>query len=200
MAGWRRLRGAFLPKQIAVRLKLPFLGEISGTWEPGLAERDAAWELYIELITRVSVVDLGPDEGLVREALSSLYTLFGTTRDILRRHGPVVAPRSRQHDVTFGHVAIGVLNGALRPLLTKWHPALQAWEARREPDVDPFAHERAWERFDQLHADLATTRRTLAELAAVLADVAGAAYLLPDVPLLKQPGENSGGGVAAGTT
>ena len=90
MAGWRRLRGAFLPKQIAVRLKLPFLGEISGTWEPGLAERDAAWELYIELITRVSVVDLGPDEGLVREALSSLYTLFGTTRE------------DRRFDVTAG--------------------------------------------------------------------------------------------------
>ncbi|WP_370135611.1 hypothetical protein [Streptacidiphilus sp. EB103A] len=64
--------------------------EIAGTWEPNDAERRAAWELYVELVTRVSVVPLGTDEGLLREALSSLYSLFGTTREVLRRHGPEV--------------------------------------------------------------------------------------------------------------
>ncbi|PAZ15404.1 hypothetical protein CLM62_13375 [Streptomyces sp. SA15] len=31
-------------------------------------------------------------EGFLREALSSLYTFFTTTREILRRYGPDVAP------------------------------------------------------------------------------------------------------------
>ena len=78
--------------KVSAKLGLPFgIGEISGEWVPEDVERDAAWEMYVELITRVGVVKLGPDEGLVREALSSLYSLFDTTREILRCHGPAVA-------------------------------------------------------------------------------------------------------------
>jgi hypothetical protein len=46
---------------------------------------------YIELVTRIAVVPLGPGGGLLRDALSNLYSLFPTTRDILRRYGPGVA-------------------------------------------------------------------------------------------------------------
>ncbi|MGW3011312.1 hypothetical protein ACWC9R_21125 [Streptomyces sp. NPDC001219] len=60
---------------MAVEFTVPFVGEISGTWRPDDAERKAAWELYVELITRVSVIELGPAEGVLREALSSHYTL-----------------------------------------------------------------------------------------------------------------------------
>ena len=58
--------------KISVELSLPYLSKISGEWEPDENEREAAWELYVELITRVSVVNLGPEEGLLRESLSSL--------------------------------------------------------------------------------------------------------------------------------
>ncbi|SFP06262.1 hypothetical protein SAMN05421810_101846 [Amycolatopsis arida] len=195
MRGRRRRRRAPLrPSQVAVKLKLPFLGEISGTWEPGRAEAEAAWELYVELITRVTVVELRPDEGVLREALSSLYTLFPTTREILRKYGPEVAPRTAPGSVTFGILAVGVLNGALRPLLTRWHPALQAWEARRDREVDPLTHERSWDRHDALRADVAATRATLAELARVLADVAGADYLLPELRDGNPAPTRSGGG------
>lgn len=34
--------------------------KLSGTWEPDSAERAAAWELYVELVTRISVVPLTP--------------------------------------------------------------------------------------------------------------------------------------------
>ena len=75
------------PKSVEVGLDLKFF-KITGTWEPNDAERLAAWELYVELITRVAVVPLPAGEGLLREALTSLYTLFGATRDILRRARP----------------------------------------------------------------------------------------------------------------
>jgi hypothetical protein len=35
------------PKQVQVKLAIPFLGEISGTWESDEPERRAAWELYV---------------------------------------------------------------------------------------------------------------------------------------------------------
>ncbi|SRR5260370_26209430 len=69
-------------KGVTVSLKLPFLGTINGIWEPDEVEQQAAWEMYVELITRVSLVELQPGEGLLHEALSSLYTLFDTTRKI----------------------------------------------------------------------------------------------------------------------
>jgi hypothetical protein len=42
-------------------------------WKPNDAERDAAWERYVELATRIAVVPLRGGEGLIREALTSLY-------------------------------------------------------------------------------------------------------------------------------
>ena len=41
------------PKTVEVGLDLKNF-KISGTWEPNDAERKAAWELYVELITRSS--------------------------------------------------------------------------------------------------------------------------------------------------
>ena len=77
------------PKSVAVSLNLPFgLGGLTGTWEPDDNEREAAWEMYVEFVTRVTVVELGPDEGLLREALTSLYSLFATTRAICASTDP----------------------------------------------------------------------------------------------------------------
>lgn len=47
------------------------------------ARRWAAWALYIELKTRITTQALNDDQGLLREALNSLYSLFGSTREIL---------------------------------------------------------------------------------------------------------------------
>ena len=68
---------------IKLNLKLPFIGGVEGIWEPDENEKKAAWEMYVELATRISVVKMEYDEGLLREALSSLHTLFNTTRTIL---------------------------------------------------------------------------------------------------------------------
>jgi hypothetical protein len=121
------------PQELRVSLGLPFgLGSISGTWGPDDAERRAAWEMYVELVTRISVEPLGPEEGLLREVLGSLYSLFGSTRDILRRYGPEVAIPKRGHELSFGSIAVTVLNRALRPC---WHAGIPslATTSRRDP-------------------------------------------------------------------
>ena len=110
------------PKSVNVKLSLPLL-EISGTWEPNTAERQAPWELYVELITRITVVPLGDDEGLLREALTGLYSMFPTTRDVLRRHGPELATPKPDGQYNLGYLAVAMLNqsrasapaGALAP-------------------------------------------------------------------------------------
>jgi len=64
-----------------VSVSLPF-GIGSAEWEADPTERRAAWSLYVELVTRIAVEPLEGEEGLLREDLNSLYSLFGTTREI----------------------------------------------------------------------------------------------------------------------
>src|SRR5262245_62029083 len=131
-------------KSVSVKLELRYIGGIEGTWEPDESERKAAWEMYGELISRISVVEMGTEEGLLREALASLYTLFGTTRSILREHGPSVARPKGEDDISFGYLAVTILNLVLRPVLAKWHPLLHDYESRRQSSVSAFEHEKRW--------------------------------------------------------
>ncbi|MBW4504474.1 MAG: hypothetical protein KME57_34205 [Scytonema hyalinum WJT4-NPBG1] len=164
-------------KSVKVNLRLPFLGSVEGVWEPDESEVSAAWELYVELITRISVVELKPDEGLLREALSSLYSLFGTTRGILKKYGASVARSKGESHISFGYLAVAILNTVLRPVLAKWHPLLSDYENRREARFSVLEHERNWERHEELRQVLNDVRLVLIEYTDLLAQVA-------DVPLL----------------
>jgi len=168
-----------MPKQDSTKLtkvsvNLPF--GIGGTeWEPDDTERKAAWSLFVELVTRVTIQPLEPqtDQGLLREALTSLHSLFATTRKILKKAGPDIGASHR----SVGGIAITVLNRGLRPFLAKWHPLLQSWEAQRSIDVSPFEHEKHWEYQEQLRSELEILRHELEEYAIALAVIAGVDYI-----------------------
>jgi hypothetical protein len=161
-----------------VSLKLPYIGSIEGTWEPDESERKAAWEMYVELITRIAVAKLGPDEGLLREALSSMYSLFATTRNILREYGPGIAQPKGDDQLSFGYLAVAVLNTVLRPLLAKWHPLLKDYEDLRPGNISSLAYERAWEHYAALRKAIDDGRLVLTDYANLLAEVAGVPSLI----------------------
>ncbi len=83
---------------------------------PTDSERRAAWDLYVELATRISTQTADDSEGVDAAALASLHALFGVTRGVLKQYGPGA------HN--FARVAIAVLNQVLRPFLTRWHGRL----------------------------------------------------------------------------
>jgi len=162
---------------VKVSLKLPYIGGVEGTWEPDESERDAAWEMYVELITRISVAELKSGEGLLREALSSLYTLFDTTRKILRKYGPSIAQPKGKNNLSFGYLAVVILNVVLRPVLAKWHPLLLDYESTKKTSVSALEHERQWDKYEELRQVLNKVRDVLIQYANLLAQVA-------DVPSL----------------
>jgi hypothetical protein len=171
-------------REIHVSIKVPFTDiGIEGTWQPDENERKASWEMYVELITRVSVVALRPEEGLLREALSSLYALFDTTRAILREYGPGVAKPKGKGRLSFGNLSVTILNAVLRPLLAKWHPLLLDYENTRATTISALEHERNWARNTELRQELAAVRGTLIAYADVLAEVAGVPSLI--APLIQ---------------
>lgn len=171
-------------QSIKVGLDLKVLN-VEGTWTPTENEREAAWELYVELVTRISAVELKDKEGIFREALNSLYSIFSITRDILRKYGPDVAIPRGENEYSFGKLAIMILNYKLRPLLTKWHPLLQGYEAKRKPDISIKEHEDKWERLSELREELDKTRKILMDYSKHLAKVASV------VPLYKENEENN---------
>lgn len=164
-------------KKFVVNIALPIGPGISGTWEPDKNEQEAAWEMYIELVTRVTVVPLKPGEGLLREALSSYYSLFETTRKILREHGYTVAqpkgPKGHNSDrLSFGIIAVAILNDMLRPLLSKWHPRLQHHETQCPSDRSKMEHEELWSEATNLREEIEQARKILKLYADLLAQIA----------------------------
>jgi hypothetical protein len=94
---------------------------LQGVWTPNDAERNAAWDVLVELVTRVSVVPLGGEEGRLGSALASFAAIFGECRAALKRHGPAVA-QERPGELSFADIVAHLLNRVLRPVTAWWHP------------------------------------------------------------------------------
>jgi hypothetical protein len=101
---------------------------------------------------------------------------------VLRRYGPQVALPKRSGEYNLGYLLVVMLNYAVRPVLSYWHPALQAYEHTRAADVPPLDHERAWGRYDELRAVLADCRDHLALYAGLLATACGVPDLRAAIP------------------
>ncbi|MFD9098322.1 hypothetical protein [Streptomyces collinus] len=117
-----------------VRITVPQLSEF--TFVVNNDARQVAWQLFVETVTRVSTQPLQDGDGNLREALSSLYGLFATTRETLKASRPSVAVTGGQ---TVEYLAVTMLNRELRPFLSSWHPRLRAYEV-----AGPGALESEW--------------------------------------------------------
>jgi len=147
---------------------LPFnLGQLE--FENDEAQQKAAWSLYVELSTRITVEPLGEDEGILREALTSLYNVFDITRQILREAGPEIAKGPQ----SFGAIAIDVLNKGLRPFLVKWHPLLKSYEEQKPADKTTLEYERGWKHSATLRKELEKVREQMSIYVDALAKIAG---------------------------
>lgn len=94
----------------SLKISLPFL---EMEWQPKDDDRAAAWDLYVEMLTRIVTQPLPGDAGDEPTALASVVSLFPTTREILKARGP----RAQQ----FARLAIVVLNQIVRPFTARWH-------------------------------------------------------------------------------
>lgn len=159
------------------KINLGFL-ELETTWEIDELQKNAAWEMYVELATRITTAELKENDGLLREALTSLNSLFATTRELLKRCGPHIATPANPNDTTLGHLAVNILNRVLRPVLAKWHPILLDWEQQKLADKTTKQHELEWEYNDELRGVLNEIREQLIEYANVLGTVSGVANLI----------------------
>lgn len=83
-------------------------------FEPLNEDKNAAWELYIELSTRITTQPLPETAGDNLAALESVYVIFELTREILKKYN--------RSCIEFSKLAIPILNEMIRPFTAKWHP------------------------------------------------------------------------------
>ncbi len=127
-------------------------GFLEMEWEPRDRDRDAAWELYVELLTRITTQHLQPEHGDEKTALDSVHALFALTRETLKRQG--------RHCEVFAKIAIVVLNQIVRPFTAKWHKESLAGA------FDDAA------RCQEFRDELSELQRQLREYTKMLADIA----------------------------
>lgn len=117
-------------------------------------DKDAAWDLYVEMLTRIVTQSLPAQDGDEKTALDSVYSLFPTTREILRLRG--------RNAIQFSKVAIPVLNQIVRPFTAKWHRESLAGAFDNPAKCTEFRADLV-----ALQADLRNYNRMLAEIAGV---------------------------------
>ena len=118
------------------------------------ADKDAAWELNIEMLTRIVTQPLPSEVGDEKTALDSVYALFAITREILHRHG--------RETIQFSKIAIPVLNQVVRPFTAKWH---------KESLAGAFDHESKRKEFREELEVLQSELRNYNSMLAKIADV-----------------------------
>ena len=126
--------------------------EVEISFKP--ADKEAAWELYIEMLTRIATQPLPSEAGDEKTALDSVYELFGITREILRRHGRIT--------IQFSKIAIPVLNQIIRPFTAKWHKESLTGAFKHEDKRKEFREE-----LEILQSELRNYNSMLAKIAGV---------------------------------
>lgn len=94
----------------SLKISVPFLNM---EWRPQVEDKNAAWAMYIELLTRITTQPVADHQGDEESALQSVYSLFGITRTIIKAHG--------RDCMEFTKIAVVVLNQIVRPFTSKWH-------------------------------------------------------------------------------
>ena len=122
-------------------------------WEPDENDQKAAWEMYVEMATRITTQPLPLEHGDEKTALESIYSLFPSTRDVLKKHG--------RNCKTFPILAIEILNHEVRPFTQKWHSRSLAGDLDQETTCSIFRDE------------LGSLQEVLREYMQVLAKMAG---------------------------
>ena len=133
----------------SLKVKTPFLDM---DWNPSDPDRGAAWDLYVELLTRTATQPLADKDGLELSALESVFSIFALTRSTLKTHGSGCSQ--------FTRIAVVILNQIIRPFTSKWHLLSQ-----NGGFTDP-------QHCKEFRADLENLQVTLRNYAGLLAELA----------------------------
>ncbi|MCC8985013.1 MAG: hypothetical protein V9G98_13005 [Candidatus Competibacter sp.] len=133
----------------SLKIKASFL---EMEWKPQDEDKAAAWELYVELLTRIATQPLDEKHGDEKIALDSIFSLFAITRQVLKSN--------TRNCTEFTKIAVVVLNQVIRPFTAKWHRlslqgAFADEESRKQFRVELAQLQVVLKRYTKMLADMA---------------------------------------------
>jgi hypothetical protein len=146
-------------------------------------DRQCAWELYTEAVTRVAVVGkLGDPSGtdfageVLAESLDLLHAFFTELRAIMRRFP--VGRLSRDRTYHLGVLINDLIVNTLRPFLERWQADFRHWWGQQgDHQLSPIVRQQAYPYHAELVGEWRDLRLLVRDLLKVLVDQ----YRLVDV-------------------
>lgn len=155
-------------------------------------DRQCAWELYCELVSRVALVGKLDEHGKqvfvgerYDQSLDSLCAFVKEARGLMRRYpvGRLAAGGPQNH---LGFFIASLLEIVLRPFLEKWRASYRHWWEQahtQRPDGSPFELQETYPRLAEMQQDWIALRRFCREAARELTHT----FSLPDVTAVAPP-------------
>lgn len=139
-------------------------------------DRQCAWQLYTEIITRVSVSGKRRDETcgdfsgeVIAESFASLHTFFREARQIMKDFP--VGKLKEKNQSHLGILVHDLLADVLRPFLEKWQADFRAWW--RQQDLSNrswFQIQEQYPKYEELVQDWTDLRKLMREVEHKLRD------------------------------
>lgn len=133
-------------------------------------DRQCAWQLYTEIVTRVAVSGKRRDETssdfsgeVIAESLASLHAFFQEARQIMKQF-----PVGKLKEKNQNHLGIlihDLLADVLRPFLEKWQADYRAWwEQQNRSGQSWFDIQKKFPRYEELLKDWTHLRKLMRKL------------------------------------
>jgi hypothetical protein len=139
-------------------------------------DRQCAWQLYTEIVTRVAVSGKRKDDTasdfsgeVLVESLSSLHVFFQEARTIMKTF-PIGKLKEKQQS-HLGALIHDLLADVLRPFLEKWQADLRSWwESQERSGKDWFELQKKYPHYDDILKDWMQIRKLMRKLEHKLRD------------------------------
>lgn len=132
-------------------------------------DRQCAWQLYTEIVTRVALSGKRRDPTsadfsgeILVESLSSLYAFFKEARNIMKSF-PVGRLKDKQQS-HLGSLIHDLLTDVLRPFLEKWQADLRSWWEAQNKTSNWFELQKTYPRYDELLKDWTSLRKLMRKI------------------------------------
>ncbi|MBA0053720.1 hypothetical protein E0L36_23505 [Streptomyces sp. AJS327] len=143
--------------------------------------RQAAQRAFFQAATRIATRPLADGSGNLREALTSLKTLFDRYREPLESETAALPAPAGNGD-SVHELMLEMLNTELGPFLATWHPQLAAWE-----ETHPDEPEGNWPQNAAFRAELRSLQHRLRPYVVGLGTIAGLREPERHLPPLPDP-------------
>ena len=158
-------RGGFMRRNFDIDRAELGIGTGKLHLKPNTADRQVAYEIWVELSTRKIGLAIDFENDVIDEVYSSWYKFFSVTRDHIKSIPANKLDRGSTKAIV--DLSIAVLNEGLRPHLTRWQARFRWWwhspalTEERKSSTFPQEFQKQFPEYEELVTDMKKVNQQL---------------------------------------